>query len=43
MIAATPMGRFGKPNEIAPAVAFLVSDNAGWITGQKLVVSGGMR
>ncbi len=43
MIAAIPMGRFGQPNEIAPAVAFLASDNAGWITGQKLVVSGGMR
>ncbi|MET7255814.1 SDR family NAD(P)-dependent oxidoreductase [Dyadobacter fermentans] len=43
MIAAIPMGRFGKPNEVAPAVAFLASDNAGWITGEKLAVSGGMR
>ncbi|WP_207535582.1 SDR family NAD(P)-dependent oxidoreductase [Desertivirga arenae] len=43
MIAAIPMGRFGKPSEIAPAVAFLASDNASWITGEKLAVSGGMR
>lgn len=43
MIAAIPMGRFGKPDEIAPAVAFLASDMANWITGEKLVVSGGMR
>ncbi|AKD53859.1 SDR family NAD(P)-dependent oxidoreductase [Spirosoma radiotolerans] len=43
MIAAIPMGRFGKPDEIAPAVAFLASDQAGWITGETLAVSGGMR
>ncbi|WP_199182131.1 SDR family NAD(P)-dependent oxidoreductase, partial [Siphonobacter sp. BAB-5405] len=36
MLAAIPMGRFGKPEEIAPAVAFLASENAGWITGEKL-------
>lgn len=43
MIAAIPMGRFGKPAEIAPAVAFLASDAAAWITGERLSVSGGMR
>lgn len=43
MIAATPLGRIGKPEEIAPVVAFLASDEAAWITGEKIVVSGGMR
>jgi NAD(P)-dependent dehydrogenase (short-subunit alcohol dehydrogenase family) len=37
----TPMGRFGKPNEIASAIAFLVSDHASFITGATLPVDGG--
>lgn len=37
----TPMGRFGKPEEIAGAVAFLVSDAASYITGQNIAVDGG--
>ena len=37
-----PMKRFGKPEEIARAVAFLASDEAGYITGQVLCVDGGM-
>ena len=37
----TPVGRFGKPEEIAHAVAFLVSDRAGFITGEELRVDGG--
>lgn len=36
-----PMGRLGKPNEIASAVAFLASSQAGYITGQGLAVDGG--
>ena len=36
-----PMGRFGQPGDIAAAVAFLLSDEAGYITGTNLVVDGG--
>ena len=36
-----PMGRFGKPEEIAAVVAFLVSDDASYITGQTINVNGG--
>ncbi len=42
MRRAVPMRRLGKPNEIAAAVAFLASENAGYITGQTLSVSGGL-
>ncbi len=39
----SPLGRIGQPNDIAPAVAFLASADAGWITGETLIVSGGYR
>ena len=42
ILAATPMGRMGKPEEVAYAVAFLASDDAAYITGQVLGVDGGM-
>jgi 3-oxoacyl-[acyl-carrier protein] reductase len=37
-----PLGRMGKPEEVAKAVAFLASDDAAYITGQVIVVDGGM-
>jgi len=37
-----PLGRTGKPEEVASTVLFLASDNAGYITGQTLVVDGGL-
>jgi 3-oxoacyl-[acyl-carrier protein] reductase len=40
--AATPLGRFGTTEEVASAVAFLVSDEAAYITGQVLAVDGGL-
>jgi 2-hydroxycyclohexanecarboxyl-CoA dehydrogenase len=39
---AIPMRRLGRPDDVAPAVAFLASDEAGYITGQTLSVSGGL-
>jgi len=41
MLAGIPCGRIGKPEDIANAVAFLVSDDADYITGTTLVVDGG--
>jgi 3-oxoacyl-[acyl-carrier protein] reductase len=43
LVENTPLGRFGQPNDIAPAVVFLASDEARWITGESIRVSGGLR
>ena len=39
----TPMRRLGKPVDIAPAVTFLASDGAGFITGEAVAVDGGVQ
>jgi 3-oxoacyl-[acyl-carrier protein] reductase len=36
-----PLGRMGQPDDIAPVVAFLASDDAAWVTGQTIIASGG--
>jgi 3-oxoacyl-[acyl-carrier protein] reductase len=41
--ATTPLGRIGQPRDVAPAVVFLASDDARWITGETLFISGGKR
>ena len=41
--AQTPLGRIGQPQDIAPAVVFLASPDAAWITGETLYISGGLR
>ena len=41
--AMTPLGRIGQPEDIAPVVVFLSSQDAGWITGESLYITGGLR
>jgi 3-oxoacyl-[acyl-carrier protein] reductase len=42
MVAQTPLGRIGQPADIAKVAVFLASDDAGWLTGEKLVAAGGL-
>ena len=42
MLAGTPLGRFGNPEDVAGAVRFLCSDEASFITGEVLLVDGGL-
>ena len=42
MLAGIPLKRFGKPEDVAAAVRFLASEEAGYITGPVLNVNGGM-
>ncbi len=43
LVARTPLGRLGAPADIARVVTFLASDDAGWLTGEVLLASGGLR
>jgi 3-oxoacyl-[acyl-carrier protein] reductase len=41
--ARTPLGRIGQTDDIAPAAVFFASDDSGWITGETLLIAGGLR
>jgi 3-oxoacyl-[acyl-carrier protein] reductase len=43
LVAMTPLGRVGTPADVAKVVAFLASDDAGWLTGEIILASGGLR
>jgi len=43
MVAQTPLGRFGQPEDIARIAVFLASDDSAWLTGERITASGGMR
>ncbi len=43
VVDQTPLGRAGEPNDIGPIAVFLASDDAGWLTGEKISASGGNR
>jgi 3-oxoacyl-[acyl-carrier protein] reductase len=43
MEARTPLGRIGRPEDMAPAVVFLAAEDSAWITGESLLVAGGLR
>ena len=41
--AQTPLGRIGQTQDIAPAAVFLASPDAAWLTGETLLIAGGLR
>lgn len=43
LVSMTPLGRMGTPQDIARVVAFLASDDSGWLTGEVILASGGLR
>jgi 3-oxoacyl-[acyl-carrier protein] reductase len=43
LVAQTPLGRLGQPSDIAGVVTFLASPASGWVTGETLLASGGLR
>jgi 3-oxoacyl-[acyl-carrier protein] reductase len=43
IVAGTPLGRLGQPEDIAKVAVFLASDNAQWLTGERITASGGFR
>ncbi|WP_405797789.1 SDR family oxidoreductase [Streptomyces sp. NBC_01506] len=42
LVARTPLGRLGEPEDVADVIAFLASDDARWVTGQSITVDGGL-
>jgi 3-oxoacyl-[acyl-carrier protein] reductase len=43
IVAETPLGRFGQPEDISRIAVFLASDDSGWLTGERITASGGYR
>jgi 3-oxoacyl-[acyl-carrier protein] reductase len=43
IVAQTPLGRIAQPDDIAPIAAFLASAESGWLTGESLLATGGLR
>jgi len=43
VVAQTPLGRIGQPDDIGPAAVFLASNDSSWITGETLYIAGGLR
>ena len=43
LVALTPLGRIGTPSDIAKVAVFLASDDSGWLTGEIILASGGLR
>ncbi len=43
IVAGTPLGRLGQPEDIAKVAVFLASDNSRWLTGERIAASGGFR
>jgi 3-oxoacyl-[acyl-carrier protein] reductase len=43
IVASTPLGRLGQPDDIAQVAVFLASDASKWLTGERIAASGGYR
>jgi 3-oxoacyl-[acyl-carrier protein] reductase len=43
IVASTPLGRLGQPDDIARVAVFLASEDSGWVTGDRIAVAGGFR
>src|SRR5262249_11748834 len=43
MVAGTPLGRIGQPDDIAQVAVFLASQDSAWLTGERITASGGFR
>jgi 3-oxoacyl-[acyl-carrier protein] reductase len=41
LVAVTPLGRFGQPEDIAKVAVFLASDEVAWVSGERITASGG--